>query len=115
MTMSHSRSNNYLVCYDIRDPKRLRRIHKTMCGWGMPLQYSVFHCDLTDQGKQGLIEELSAIIDHREDGVRVYALKAGTTITYLGKRPGPAGAFLNNLTFTPDENNSQEPSDAKNP
>ena len=24
----------YLVCYDIRDPKRLRRVHKTMKGYG---------------------------------------------------------------------------------
>lgn len=29
----------YLVCYDIRDPKRLRRTHKLMKAYGEPLQY----------------------------------------------------------------------------
>lgn len=36
----------YLVAYDIRDPKRLRAVHKVMVGHGSPLQYSVFICDL---------------------------------------------------------------------
>ncbi len=37
----------YLVCYDIRDPARLRRTHKTVLGFGHHLQYSVYVCDLS--------------------------------------------------------------------
>lgn len=37
----------YLLTYDIRDPKRLRKVHKLAKAWGDPLQYSVFVCDLT--------------------------------------------------------------------
>lgn len=37
----------YLVAYDIRDPRRLRRVHKIAKTYGYPLQYSVFVCDLT--------------------------------------------------------------------
>jgi CRISPR-associated protein Cas2 len=33
-----------LVCYDICEPKRLRRVHKVMKGFGEPWQYSVFFC-----------------------------------------------------------------------
>ena len=38
----------YLVCYDIRDAKRLRRVHKLMKGYGEPWQYSVFFCVLKE-------------------------------------------------------------------
>lgn len=36
-----------LVCYDVRDPARLRRTHDAMLGYGDPIQYSVFLCDLS--------------------------------------------------------------------
>ena len=41
-----ARRRRYLVAYDIREDKRLRRVHKTMKGYGWSLQYSVFICDL---------------------------------------------------------------------
>lgn len=37
----------YLVCYDIRDPKRWRRCFRLLKGYGKGLQYSVFRCRLT--------------------------------------------------------------------
>ena len=36
----------YLVCYDIREPRRLRRVHKVMKGYGEAWQFSVFFCVL---------------------------------------------------------------------
>ena len=36
----------YLVTYDIRDDKRLRKVFKTLRNWGDHLQYSVFECQL---------------------------------------------------------------------
>jgi CRISPR-associated protein Cas2 len=59
----------YIVSYDICDPKRLRLVHKTMLGYGEPLQYSVFCCDLSASERIMLISDLSPIIDHREDQV----------------------------------------------
>lgn len=32
----------HLVVYDVRDDKRLRRVHKTCTAWGKPVQLSVF-------------------------------------------------------------------------
>ena len=32
----------YIVAYDIADPKRLQRVHRTMRGYGDPLQYRSF-------------------------------------------------------------------------
>ncbi len=59
----------YIVSYDISDPKRLRLVHKTMLGYGEPLQYSVFCCDLSPSNRIMLISDLAEIIDHREDQV----------------------------------------------
>ena len=37
---------SYLVCYDVRDPKRLRKVHRVMKAYGEAWQYSVFWCTL---------------------------------------------------------------------
>ena len=37
----------YLVCYDITDPKRLRRAFRICKNYGLHLQYSVLECDLS--------------------------------------------------------------------
>ena len=36
----------YLVCYDIRDERRLKRVGKMMKDYGTRVQYSVFEVDL---------------------------------------------------------------------
>ncbi|MCA9729938.1 MAG: CRISPR-associated endonuclease Cas2, partial [Candidatus Eisenbacteria bacterium] len=36
-----------LVSYDVCHPKRLRMVHKKMCGFGEWVQYSVFLCRLS--------------------------------------------------------------------
>jgi len=59
----------YLVCYDISDPKRLKRVHRKMCGYGEALQYSVFCCELTDSEKTILWSDLHNLINHRHDQI----------------------------------------------
>ena len=61
----------YIVGYDISDPKRLRRVFRTMKGFGDPLQLSVFRCDLSASERILLIEALSKVINHREDQVMI--------------------------------------------
>lgn len=60
---------SYIVTYDIRDPKRLRRVFKTCKGFGLHLQYSVFECDLTDVEMTQFRKLLGEIIHHTEDQV----------------------------------------------
>lgn len=57
----------YLVCYDIRDPQRLRRVHKTMKGYGESWQYSVFFCVLKDLDRVRMQSDLEAIMNLRDD------------------------------------------------
>ena len=42
-----AQKNWYVVCYDITDPKRWRKVYKKMHGYGRRLQYSIFRCRLT--------------------------------------------------------------------
>ncbi len=59
--------STYLVCYDISNDLRLRRVHKTMRGFGDHLQYSVFECQLTRTDLARCRHLRSEIINHRED------------------------------------------------
>lgn len=61
--------STYLVCYDIADPKRLRRVFQICRNYGTHLQYSVFECDLTLQERIELESELSREIHQDEDQV----------------------------------------------
>ena len=59
----------YIVSYDIRNPKRWRRVFQTMNGFGEWLQLSVFQCQLSTKQYAELIAKLNEVIHHREDHV----------------------------------------------
>jgi CRISPR-associated protein Cas2 len=59
----------YLVAYDICEPRRLRKVFKTMQGFGEHLQLSVFQCDLTAIDRIEMEAALEQIINHDEDKV----------------------------------------------
>ena len=79
-----------VVAYDISDPKRLRRVFRTLKGYGEHLQLSVFRCDLTASQRLELAAKLGQEIDHSAD--RVMFVDLGPSegrshiIDYLGKR-----------------------------
>lgn len=63
--------NVFLVCYDVCDDKRLRRVYKAMRGYGDHLQFSVFRCELSSRERAEMIAELSPLIAHDKDQVLV--------------------------------------------
>jgi CRISPR-associated protein Cas2 len=65
---------SYLVCYDISNDKRLRRVFKTCRNYGDHLQYSVFECDLNQMELANLERELEDVIHRDEDQVLFVAL-----------------------------------------
>jgi CRISPR-associated protein Cas2 len=76
-----------MVCYDIRDPKRLRYVYKIMKGFGTAMQYSVFRCNLSPRKLQTLFSRIEDVIDKEEDRVMVVDL-------------GPSdGTWVNRFTF----------------
>lgn len=84
----------YIVTYDICDPKRLRRVFRTLKGYGEHLQLSVFRCDLTRSQRLQLASKLSATIEASDDQVMFVDLGPSNgrscAVDFLG-RPGPSG------------------------
>jgi CRISPR-associated protein Cas2 len=81
----------WLVCYDVRDEKRLRRTAKHMEGYGERVQYSVFRCWLTVREAERLRWELTQLLE-AEDDVLLIPLCArcqgGMRVTHAAtKRP----------------------------
>lgn len=68
------RRNRYLICYDIHDDRRLRRIAKVMQAYGYRLQYSVFECALDKTRLEKLKTELEVVVKHDEDQILIINL-----------------------------------------
>lgn len=79
----------YLVCYDIRDEKRLRRVHKVMKAYGEAWQYSVFCCTLRAIDRVRLEQALRGVMNLRVDQAVIVDLggredAAAEAATFLG-------------------------------
>lgn len=64
----------YLVCYDIRDDKRLRKVHKLMKAYGEPWQYSVFYCTLKAIDRVRLENAMRELLNLKEDQLLIVDL-----------------------------------------
>ena len=89
--------NTFLVCYDICDDKRLRRIFKTMRDFGDHLQYSVFECHFTPTDLARCRDSLAQIIKYDEGQVLFVDLgptegRGERVITALGQPYSPIDA-----------------------
>jgi CRISPR-associated protein Cas2 len=93
--------HRYVVAYDIADPGRLRATFRTLRGYGDPIQYSVFVCDLGSSERMLMLAALDAVINHREDRVLIVDLgptegTAADRIVLLGRQdlPSPPKAVI---------------------
>ena len=68
--------NWYLICYDIREPKRWRRCFKLLKGYGKSMQYSIFRCRLTKRELERLRWELETALAE-EDSLLIVGLCPG--------------------------------------
>lgn len=64
----------YIVAYDISQPKRWRRVFKTMKGYGHWVQLSVFQCRLTARRRAEMAARLDGLIAPAEDHVLIVDL-----------------------------------------
>lgn len=64
----------HLVAYDIRHPRRLRRVAKACEDFGIRVEYSVFECDLSEALFADLWSRIQAEVDHDEDAVLAYRI-----------------------------------------
>lgn len=57
----------HLVCYDVRDPERWRKLCKIVKGYGQRIQYSIFRCRMTERTMQKLYWEAMQVLDSSDD------------------------------------------------
>lgn len=67
-------SRLYIVCFDVTDPRRLRKVADTLENFGMRVQKSVFECYLDNRDRNRLLKQLTQLIDAETDHVRCYPL-----------------------------------------
>ncbi len=81
----------WLVCYDVRDPERLRKAAKHMEGYGERMQYSVFRVWLAPREAERLRWELTEMLTPEDDVLMIPLCSGcveGIRSTHLdGQRP----------------------------
>lgn len=75
---------NYLVCYDIRDEKRLKKVFGFTKQYGIHLQYSVFFCRFTWTELKNFKSKLKELIEDKEDDIRIYPLPNNVKVIVMG-------------------------------
>lgn len=79
-------TKTFLICYDVHDKTRLRRVHKTVRDFGIAVQFSVFKAELDQKKLEQLIELLKSLINPHVDNVNFYPLNTKDAIC-LGVQP----------------------------
>ena len=82
--MTAPRKHWYIIAYDIRNPRRLRRIHYYLRKRALAVQKSVFAIE-TDREQLAEIEQgLLRIADVNRDDLRLYAIPAPAAMWVAG-------------------------------
>ena len=80
----------YIIAYDIREPKRLRRLHYFLKKKAIALQNSVFLVKADAHYLKHLESSLEKLINIRDNDVRIYPVLHPDTLWAAGKQ---ASAF----------------------
>lgn len=89
--------SDFLICYDITDPKRLNRIHRQVTRWAVPIEYSIFlYCGDT-RSLATHLKTLAAMIDEKTDDLRCYPLPKNGLRKRLGRPTLPEGIIYTDL------------------
>lgn len=92
--MTLTAETTWLIAYDVRDPKRLRRMHRFLSDNAVWVQYSVFVARMSAQRLGMLRASLGKLIDADADDVRVYRVPERAEISTLGMQGLPEGVLL---------------------
>ncbi|MDR2677819.1 MAG: CRISPR-associated endonuclease Cas2 [Zoogloeaceae bacterium] len=92
--MSDPTRTLYLVCYDIADPRRLRRVHRFLLGYKVGGQKSFYECWLTTGElsvvRRGLLERM----DLTEDRAHIFQLDPRQHIQLFGSARKAPEVFM---------------------
>ena len=84
----------YMICFDVSDNRRLRRIANQLENFGQRVQRSVFECWLDDNDMFTLKKRLARELDPEQDQVRYYPLCAKDIASVKIDGPGDVTADI---------------------
>lgn len=84
----------WLICYDIRDPKRLLRLHQYVKTFASQVQYSVYYFEGTLATLRRHLKDVEGYINLKEDDVRAYPIPERVHLETLGRGTIPQGVLL---------------------
>ncbi|MBH2042715.1 MAG: CRISPR-associated endonuclease Cas2 [Comamonadaceae bacterium] len=90
--------SDYIICYDIANPRRLGRIHRVLKKHALAVQYSVFLFSGTEAQLQRCLAQLQALMDERYDDIRAYPLPQRGLRLVMGASALPEGILLGSLS-----------------
>lgn len=74
----------YLVCYDIAEPKQLKKVHKATIAYAIGGQKSFYECWLTPTELESLFLKLTSEIDITTDRIHIFQLDPRMTPWFYG-------------------------------
>lgn len=85
---------NYLICYDIANPKRLAKVHKCTIKAAAFVQYSIYYFEGSEQQLNLLLNQIKQHINNKEDDLKAYPIPALQQAIHIGRHWLPEGIFL---------------------
>ena len=79
----------YFVAYDIRNPKRLRKVHRFVVGFATGGQKSAFECFLTEAERAALVDGLRRRMNLASDRAHVIRLRRNCSVWTMGRGVPP--------------------------
>lgn len=79
-----SKQQHWICSYDVRHPKRLKKIHDVLCMLGIAINYSLFYLRLSHSQYLQLCKDIQKII-RPEDDVRLYRCASLHTASMIGE------------------------------
>ncbi len=92
--MSHTEQRNWLIAYDIANPRRLSRVHRYLKRHAIPVQYSVFVLHGNQIMLDRVLSGIAELIAPHADDVRAYYLPNRCEVAMLGRQSFPNGVML---------------------
>lgn len=92
--MALNQPRRWLIAYDIRDPRRLARVHRALTKAAVPVQYSLFAAAGSPRAMRELAAALEEKIDTRVDDVRFYPVPEQIHVYTIGATMLPDQVFL---------------------
>src|SRR3990172_11605518 len=92
--MSHTEYRNWLITYDIANPRRLMRVHRYLKRHAIPVQYSAFVLYGDQRMLECVLMGIARLIAPHSDDLRAYHFPTCCDVTMLVRQSFPEGVMV---------------------